>query len=237
MTAWTEERVQQLRELLGKKLSAAEIAAELGGISRKAVIGKVHRLGLNLHYAKGYTGPTRERAPRSNPQRPTTFNWTPERIRTLIEMREAREPYSAIARAVGATTNMVAYKVAALGIARTKKEPNPAEILARQRAERKTTVTTPEPIPDADPDIVALFSAAPAPAYHGEPLSILECSDLRCRWPVRDDPFGACGAPVKPGKPYCGLHAAIAYLPASKRSDADADLVDAQHAAKRAEAR
>jgi len=43
---WSEERVARMRELwfLGK--SATEIAKELGGVSRDAVIGKIHRLGL-----------------------------------------------------------------------------------------------------------------------------------------------------------------------------------------------
>ncbi len=45
--AWTDDRVDRLRELWGKGLSASQIAAQLGdGITRNAVIGKAHRLGL-----------------------------------------------------------------------------------------------------------------------------------------------------------------------------------------------
>jgi GcrA cell cycle regulator len=44
---WTEERVENLKKLWGEGLSASQIAAELGGITRNAVIGKVHRLGLS----------------------------------------------------------------------------------------------------------------------------------------------------------------------------------------------
>ena len=43
---WTDERVEQLKKLWSDGLSASQIAAELGGITRNAVIGKVHRLGL-----------------------------------------------------------------------------------------------------------------------------------------------------------------------------------------------
>ncbi len=43
---WTEERVARLRELWAEGLSASEIARELGGVTRNAVIGKVHRLRL-----------------------------------------------------------------------------------------------------------------------------------------------------------------------------------------------
>ena len=44
--AWTDDRVAMLRELWSKGLSASQIAVQLGGVSRNAVIGKAHRLGL-----------------------------------------------------------------------------------------------------------------------------------------------------------------------------------------------
>ncbi|HEX2536948.1 MAG TPA: GcrA family cell cycle regulator [Pseudolabrys sp.] len=45
--SWTDERVELLKKLWSDGLSASQIAAELGGITRNAVIGKVHRLGLS----------------------------------------------------------------------------------------------------------------------------------------------------------------------------------------------
>lgn len=44
---WTDERVELLKKLWSEGLSASQIAAQLGGISRNAVIGKVHRLKLS----------------------------------------------------------------------------------------------------------------------------------------------------------------------------------------------
>ncbi len=44
---WNDERVEMLRKLWGEGLSASQIAAHLGGVSRNAVIGKVHRLKLS----------------------------------------------------------------------------------------------------------------------------------------------------------------------------------------------
>ena len=44
--AWTDERVEQLKKLWSEGLSASQIAARLGEVTRNAVIGKVHRLGL-----------------------------------------------------------------------------------------------------------------------------------------------------------------------------------------------
>jgi GcrA cell cycle regulator len=44
---WTDERVELLKKLWSDGLSASQIAAEIGGVTRNAVIGKVHRLGLS----------------------------------------------------------------------------------------------------------------------------------------------------------------------------------------------
>lgn len=46
MNAWTDDRIEKLRELWTRGCSASVIAAELGGVTRMAVIGKAHRLGL-----------------------------------------------------------------------------------------------------------------------------------------------------------------------------------------------
>ncbi len=44
--SWTDERIERLKELWSKGMTASQIADELGGVSRNAVIGKAHRLGL-----------------------------------------------------------------------------------------------------------------------------------------------------------------------------------------------
>ena len=50
--SWTDERVDTLKRLWTEGLSASQIAKQLGGVSRNAVIGKVHRLGLEGRAAK-----------------------------------------------------------------------------------------------------------------------------------------------------------------------------------------
>ncbi len=45
--AWTDERVELLKKLWGEGLSASQIAGRIGAVTRNAVIGKVHRLGLS----------------------------------------------------------------------------------------------------------------------------------------------------------------------------------------------
>ncbi len=44
--AWTDERIETLRKMWEAGQTASQIAEELGGVSRNAVIGKAHRLGL-----------------------------------------------------------------------------------------------------------------------------------------------------------------------------------------------
>ena len=56
---WTDERVEQLRSLWTEGHSASQIARILGGVTRNAVIGKVHRLGL-----AGRAAPARSERPR-----------------------------------------------------------------------------------------------------------------------------------------------------------------------------
>jgi len=63
---WTEERVELLKKLWADGLSASQIAAELGGITRNAVIGKVHRLGLSGRAKSPSSSSPRPRKPRSS---------------------------------------------------------------------------------------------------------------------------------------------------------------------------
>ena len=63
---WTDERVELLKKLWADGLSASQIAGELGGITRNAVIGKVHRLGLSGRAKSPSSSVPRARKPRSH---------------------------------------------------------------------------------------------------------------------------------------------------------------------------
>lgn len=63
---WTDERVELLKKLWADGLSASQIAAELGGITRNAVIGKVHRLGLSGRAKSPSSAAPRPRKQRSS---------------------------------------------------------------------------------------------------------------------------------------------------------------------------
>jgi len=56
---WTDERIETLRRLWAEGLSASQIATALGGVSRNAVIGKIHRLGLSGRVKTGKARPAR----------------------------------------------------------------------------------------------------------------------------------------------------------------------------------
>jgi GcrA cell cycle regulator len=65
--SWTDERVELLKKLWSDGLSASQIAAELGGITRNAVIGKVHRLGLSGRAKSPSSTAPRQRKARAHP--------------------------------------------------------------------------------------------------------------------------------------------------------------------------
>ena len=74
---WTDERVELLKKLWSDGLSASAIATELGGVTRNAVIGKVHRLGLSGR-AKAPAPQTQRRA------KPTRVPSHPMRTTALV---------------------------------------------------------------------------------------------------------------------------------------------------------
>ena len=84
--SWTDERVEQLKKLWTEGLSASQIARVLGEVTRNAVIGKVHRLGLS-----GRASPARIERPRyPKPQRRLIKAVMPEPI--IIEEEPEPEP-------------------------------------------------------------------------------------------------------------------------------------------------
>lgn len=73
--SWTDDRVARLSKLWAEGLSASQIAADLGGVTRNAVIGKVHRLGLSGRAKstnKSASSTRRKAAPRAGGYAKTT---------------------------------------------------------------------------------------------------------------------------------------------------------------------
>ncbi|MGE0281631.1 MAG: GcrA family cell cycle regulator [Rhizobiaceae bacterium] len=91
---WTEERVETLRKLWADGLSASQIAAQLGSVSRNAVIGKVHRLKLSSR------GRSTAAAPRAKKQTSTS---------TIVKTVKSVAPMRAAVATVGATALKIAF--------------------------------------------------------------------------------------------------------------------------------
>jgi GcrA cell cycle regulator len=83
MTGWTDERVERLKKLWQDGLSASQIAKQLGGVTRNAVIGKVSRLGLSGRAAPS-TPRRGARIPPALPKSPPKPR--PRRVATTIAM-------------------------------------------------------------------------------------------------------------------------------------------------------
>ena len=94
---WTDERVELLKKLWSDGLSASQIAAELGdGVTRNAVIGKVHRLGLSGRgKAKAASAPRPRKATRA-PSAPSPISPA-----TRGNIVLAPIPRAAVGRAIG----------------------------------------------------------------------------------------------------------------------------------------
>lgn len=73
--SWTDDRVKLLKQLWGEGKTAAEIAKELGGVTRNAVIGKAHRLKLNSRVSPIQQNVKKTKAERKE----NTFKPTPVR--------------------------------------------------------------------------------------------------------------------------------------------------------------
>jgi len=88
---WTDDRVELLKKLWSEGFSASQIAAEMGGVTRNAVIGKVHRLGLSGRGKTNGPGAARPRKPRPLSLVPASPQAMP-RGNTVLAARFAPRP-------------------------------------------------------------------------------------------------------------------------------------------------
>ena len=113
--SWTDERITLLQQLWSDGLSASQIASQLGGVTRNAVIGKVHRLGLSdksrvkagNHRAGQLAG-----AGASTPPAPAA-KAEPASVTLLSEAREAKQAEAEKKDAAPAVVERIVESVAA----------------------------------------------------------------------------------------------------------------------------
>lgn len=99
---WTDERVERLTKLWAEGLSASQIAAQLGGVSRNAVIGKVHRLNLPGRAKAGGSSsaaarPQKRPAPTAAPRAPSfaSSRVQPRNVQRPVGVNAAKEEIEA----------------------------------------------------------------------------------------------------------------------------------------------
>ena len=88
--SWTDERVELLKKMWGEGQSASQIAKELGGVTRNAVIGKVHRLGLSNRATTTTAAPKAEAKAKPAPKAEAKPTPKPTPAPKPVESVEAR---------------------------------------------------------------------------------------------------------------------------------------------------
>ncbi|MFC5737640.1 GcrA family cell cycle regulator [Sinirhodobacter huangdaonensis] len=203
--SWTDERVELLKKMWSEGQSASQIAKELGGVTRNAVIGKVHRLGLSNRAGAEGAAPEAE-APAAKPAVDPAP--TPEPVATRPE--PAPEPVRA----------------APAQPVRPAAAPRPEPVAAvATPAMRKPVVPAGQPLPpqpslnEISPETLASVREV---EKRSRKISLMELTERTCKWPIGDpatDNFYFCGLPSQPGKPYCEAHVSVAFQPMSTRRD------------------
>src|SRR5690349_3930174 len=101
--SWTEERIDRLKAMWTKGATASQIAEELGGVSRNAVIGKAHRLGLESRPSPVKAGEEKEKkakaAPAPRAPKPIAAKPAPAAAESKFSGAEAPRPAASAAPA------------------------------------------------------------------------------------------------------------------------------------------
>jgi GcrA cell cycle regulator len=202
--SWTEERIERLKSMWAEGATASQIAEDLGGVSRNAVIGKAHRLGLE--------------------QRPSPVK--------AVEEKEKAKPAKAAAKPAPAAAKpapsqpsetVIANPFTGPAPAPPRLGPNGGEMQYRSIGPggfiRQGPGDQQAPIPPAPPR--RLVPAKPSPEV-ADKTSLLDLNDRICKWPMGhpgEPDFHFCGNPANPGFPYCVQHCGVAYQAQLPRRD------------------
>lgn len=204
--SWTDERIETLRKMWDSGLTATQIAEELGGVSRNAVIGKAHRLGL----------PARPSPVKPNEPKAGAAPSAPAEPRPAPAPRETAAPAAPAApRAPVAAAPVEAAEPAAPKAPEgpVLRSVGPGGFLRQNPGEQSA------PIQPAPPR--RLVPARPSEAIAGK-TSLLDLNDRICKWPLGhpgEPDFHFCGDKVNPGFPYCVAHCGHAYQAQLPRRD------------------
>ncbi|MEO8375874.1 MAG: GcrA family cell cycle regulator [Sphingomonas bacterium] len=214
--SWTDERIDTLRKMWEAGQTASQIAEELGGVSRNAVIGKAHRLGLQSRPSPVKPNdPDAAKAAAAEPKpAPAPIAKAPERVTApapiaaapIVEADEdededAVEDDSDVVAAPPAPPQPIMRSV------------GPGGFLRQAPGEQQAPIT---PAPPR-----RLVPAKPSSDMAGK-TTLLDLNDKICKWPLGhpgEPDFHFCGEKVNPGFPYCVGHCGHAYQAQLPRRD------------------
>ena len=210
--SWTDERIGTLKKMWEGGATASEIAAELGGVSRNAVIGKAHRLGLKARPSPVKANEKKKAAAPVKKPAPTRPSAAEPRAETG-ENAEVAERAPVRAAAPAAPRAEVAEEGSAPAPAPAAPQADLPKIVSVGPGGflRQGPGDQQAPIPPAPPR--RLVPAKPSAEIAGK-TTLLDLSDKVCRWPMGhpgEPDFHFCGEQVNPGFPYCVEHCGRAY--------------------------
>lgn len=203
--SWTDDRVETLKRMWSEGQSASAIAKELGGVTRNAVIGKVHRLGLSNRTEEPEAAAPAP-APAPEPvarEKPAALRAVPQPAAAPLRPEPAPEPVAV----------------------QPEPEPEPSTQPAFVPVPRRPIVPAGQPLPpqpsanEISPEALASVREVEKRA---KKLTLMELTERTCKWPIGDpatDKFWFCGLPSVAGKPYCEAHVGVAFQPMSSRRD------------------
>jgi GcrA cell cycle regulator len=215
--SWTDERIDTLKTMWEKGLTASQIAESLGGVSRNAVIGKAHRLGLqarpspvkaNDPEAKAAAAPKPvAAAPVASPApKPVAA----PRAAPVVAAPTAEPDIAKDLESADLVDDLPAVEKAPAVIMRSV---GPGGFLRQAPGEQQAPIT---PAPPR-----RLVPARPSADMAGK-TTLLDLNDRICKWPLGhpgEPDFHFCGEKVNPGFPYCIAHCGHAYQAQLPRRD------------------
>ena len=204
--SWTDERIGTLKKMWEGGATASQIAEELGGVSRNAVIGKAHRLGLKARPSPVKAAEKKKKAAPKPAAKPAPKK-APAKV-TAKPVANAAGPRRPVPPPAAHTTDPSIP---------SQPLPNKSQDLPKIVSVgpggflRQGPGDQQPPIPPAPPR--RLVPAKPSPEI-ADKTSLLDLSEKVCRWPMGhpgEPDFHFCGEAVNPGFPYCVEHCGRAY--------------------------
>jgi GcrA cell cycle regulator len=215
--SWTDERIDRLKELWSQGKTASHIADELGGVSRNAVIGKAHRLGLQSRPSPvkpNEPAPKAKAKARDKAEAPAA----PPAAKPVAEAppapwEEDDEAEDSAPAAAAPAEEASAEPAAPAAPQPVVRSIGPGGFVRQGPSDQQA------PIPPAPPR--RLVPAKPSPEV-ADKTGLLDLNERICKWPIGhpgEPDFHFCGRNANPGFPYCVEHCGVAYQAQLPRRD------------------